>query len=212
MKYIINGLKYICDDVHFTIIGGEPSIHPKLYWFVNELQKIECIKEIEIYTNNQKELKWLPRNCILTVSYHESQIKNFERWCSNLKHLTKMVDKVNLIIMTEHSNHNIETLYKEVKDIPNIHLSVNNVIDFDTNTFDIVNPLSKYNVSLYAPQRIPDNYKCKINSFDIYVNGEISASCKKIQQKIVSEKTLYDVIQKYKNTTITCPEKICMGL
>ena len=212
MNYIINGLKYIEDDVHFTIIGGEPSLHPKLYWFVNEIQKIDCIKEIELYTNNQKELKNLPRNCILTVSYHESQIKNLELWYSNLKRSAKMVNKLNLIIMTEQSTHNIEKLYKEVKDISNIHISVNNVIDFETNTFDVVNPLSKYNVQLNAPQKITDNYKCRIKSFDIYVNGEISASCKQINQKIVSDKTLYEVINKYKNTTITCPEKICMGL
>lgn len=202
-ELIINQIKELDHDIHFTIIGGEPTMHPSLRSFIDRLQKLDNVKEIECYTNAKKIFDFKNREKLqLTISIHDDYTV-----IDNIKKYSEIFgkDKVNVILMMEeNSQRKTEKIYQELKDYCN--LEYNAVIDFKTLKYHQYDPCG----IPFNPPHYRKGTECKIENFDINVNGDILLMCRNHGHNI-RKNTLKEVIDKYLDTTIICPEEICMG-
>ena len=188
-------LKDVKDDIHFTIIGGEPSLHPNLKNFIKGLQQTECIKEIEIYTNAVKPIILNSYDKIeFTCSTHNGKI-NFK----TLDYYGK-VAKVSVIIMMDDYSANLK-----IKDkLKKYNCSFNSVIDFDT--MKIMDHPTFCGFRHDAPHH---KKECIVSGFDITVTGDILTQC--LQEGMNIHKNSFQDVFKNLGRCIKCPEKICMN-
>lgn len=91
LDIILNQLRKIDQKMEIIIMGGEPTLHPHLNYMLDELNKIENVKEILIFTNGIKLLDKIHFNSKvrLTFSYHYTQ-NNKNNIINNLKYLNKV--------------------------------------------------------------------------------------------------------------------------
>lgn len=192
---ILQLLKDVDDDIHFTIIGGEPSLHPNLKNFVKGLQKLKCIKEIEIYTNAVKRIELDSYDKVqFTCSTHNGCI-NF----SNLE-FYKKVAKANVIIMMDNYEENLKLKDK----LSDYNCSFNSVIDFDTMQ---IHEHPVFNGFRHDKPHFRKD--CTVHNFDITVKGEILVQCRSSNLSI--HKNTFKDAFKFIGKCIKCPEKICMN-
>lgn len=91
LNVILNQLKKINQKMEIIIMGGEPTLYPHLNYMLDELNTIENVKEILIFTNGIKLLDKVHFNSKvrLTFSYHYTQ-NNKNNIINNLKYLNKI--------------------------------------------------------------------------------------------------------------------------
>lgn len=210
-ELIVRQISELDHDIHFTIIGGEPTLHPALRPFLLNLGSTSQVKEIEVYTNALKyyDFKSLPKNVLEKISLTISAHDDYSKLIPNIKRYSETFDKnhIHLIMMMEEgSEERTQALYNELKDICDIEY--NCVIDFDADTPTVF----KYNPH-GIPLSEPHFYKgckCRIENFDISCVGDILLMCRNHGFNI-HKNSLKEIIEKYLNTEIICPEEICMG-
>lgn len=90
LDIILNQIKKINQKMEIIIMGGEPTLYPHLNYMIDELYKIDNVKEISIFTNGLKSIKNLSFNhkIRLTFSYHCTQ-NNKDYIIKNLEFLKK---------------------------------------------------------------------------------------------------------------------------
>lgn len=210
-ELIVHQIAELDHDIHFTIIGGEPTLHPALRSFLLNLGKTEQVKEIEVYTNAFKyyDFTSLPKETLEKISLTISAHDDYSKLIHNIKRYSEIFDKdhIHLIIMMEErSEERTKDLYNELKDICDIEY--NCVIDFDAET-PTIHKYDPCGITLSEPH-FRKGCKCKIENFDINCVGDILLMCRN-QGFNIHKNTLKEVISKYLNTEIICPEEICMG-
>lgn len=118
-KMILSIKQHLKKKIKIYIVGGEPTLYPKLHHFVNELSKHLTEPDyIEIQTNLSKSIPWFkkfnmrihrPEVVKISVSYHNTQETNFKRLLDKCIYLKQ----INMLgIVTVMYNIKKHTLYQ----------------------------------------------------------------------------------------------------
>lgn len=113
----------LIDDL--ILVGGEPTLHPKMQWLVSELLKLK-VKNLVLWTNFEQDLNsyyipLLDQGCKIAMSWHgrEDDKKNLNFIKKALQLPTRYIDRgqvVELDLMVEQDNfENFKLAYKILK-------------------------------------------------------------------------------------------------
>jgi len=213
-------------DIHISIVGGEPSLFPKLKEFTRLIER-----DITIITNLYKipDVE-TPSKIRLNISYHAEEVED-EVFINKINRIQGMGFKhVKVNFLIHHSKHRWPQIESMIKKIHS--MSVDMEVSFLTRNMkffkyptgikefiESIKPYFKlenlyvfddkeYNeLTLYTPIMNGDTnfkgYDCYINRYNINIDGMISKSC-------IGESITIDELTKIdKITPITCPYMEC---
>jgi len=102
-NYMLNIFKKIKDKSNIILFGGEPLLHSKIDYILNELSKLH--HQIIILSNGLLDLnlykKALKYNFILSFTFHS----NLKKFTKNINNLLKFKDQIVINILLENKFH-----------------------------------------------------------------------------------------------------------
>jgi organic radical activating enzyme len=187
---IVESIKKCKYNVNINLLGGEPTLHPNLEYFINALHKLKNVHFIEIATNGYKDISYLNNYNKLRIylTYHQSY--NYEyQFLENIKNLKNNINSVSLM---KEKDFECSSLFKKIKEIDkNIEVQINPVIingkkyhyDLSQEEKILVKDKSESFVLNGKDIDVSDSYdfygwKCEASVFDISTNGDIEPACK----------------------------------
>lgn len=185
INIIISKLKKIEYNFHCGLLGGEPTLHPYLYYVIDELYKIKNCKKIKLITNGTKKISHINDKLEVNFSLHPSQ-NNFNCIYDNIVNLNKN-NFNNIVVYLLMQSNKIDLLKKYYLELSKLQCKIrheyiiNNdnvhftkpLFDEYTNYTDGTNKYSfreAYNISF-------KNYICKLTHFRIMANGDVYREC-----------------------------------
>lgn len=210
-------------DVNIHIIGGEPTLFKHLNYFIDKLDNLDNVKNINILTNGSIDINLFKKSdkLIYTFTYHPTEIKNEIKFISNIlkckeynvefvmikgheqkvlnfiNKYRKMLRKENINSTFLCTNFGNPILVKDGEDFSNVDIDLNGEIL--SSYYIINNKLNKFK-----------NWKCYINTFRIDVYGNIRRFCTDLNSKNVPN--VFNDINALKNITIEefiCDKEFC---
>ena len=189
--------------IHVNILGGEPSMYPYLEYLLKELQGIQNVELIKIYTNGIKDLrKYKNTKVKLVYTTHGSE-------ASKRTNFQDILDKVQpddyITIMLE-DDEDLLDFYDKVKNYPLIEgnfIQYNDVPDyrdhplsFLQNTCSLDNKLINQEEYRYVKTK---GLYCHMNYFSVNYDGEVTNCLQKGHIKNFV----------FRDTYLKCPYENC---
>lgn len=113
-------------DLTFKIclLGGEPTLHPRLAYILQRLDKIKNVKYIELFTNTRKELSkalkgFKSRKLTVNLSYHITEKPPLEVLDNNIVYCKNNNIQYNIFLMIPQEEKylkGLEEFYKKYKE------------------------------------------------------------------------------------------------
>lgn len=187
-KYLIDCISK-ADDVNFSILGGEPTLHKDLNQILE--YSYSKVKELELYTNGSTDLKKIRCDLVKTViSIHPKFYSKFKnKIINNILYLKE--NNFNFVVKIMMENYeNIKDIFNKISNLTecfpyNIYSPKENffteykykdfindkqIICVDDNKITFSEYIKKY----HKPK---SQYLCKMNSIVVLSNGETSTYC-----------------------------------
>lgn len=114
---IIKNLEKIDKRISISILGGEPSLHPHLEYFIDNLRKLKNLNRIIIITNGEKRLKEsiVDKIDAVIVSYH-TEYAELSKFLETVVYYSNKIDVcVNAVYLRKYDEL-LESLYKKLKE------------------------------------------------------------------------------------------------
>ena len=230
---VINAIKISERKFKITVLGGEPFLHPQLAYVIEQLEKLENVKSIWIFTNGTK-YKHLPysQKLILSISYHIWQrIPTIFRFVEDAK---KDNMNINLSIMGYKVKQNLKNTINLItgckKLDPDLVVDLEPIIDevvkckerdeleklreYQNSDDAFVYKGEKYNVldiydKLISGEIDLKNYRCFCNRYFVGKNLEVNNYCLYSQPDTLTKNPYYfrDVIVPEFSCTAECNRK-----
>ncbi|HLE09655.1 MAG TPA: radical SAM protein [Bacteriovoracaceae bacterium] len=164
-KFILQRLKMCQVVFDIALVGGEPTRHPKLQFIIDELDKIENCRVLEIYSNFTRPVdyyfKWRNiKKLNLKMSYHSEYHDNF------IGKLKKAIEekKTNFLVLINLSPN--DKYWNNTEEI--LKLCKNNGIEYEINY-------------LLSTETVQINYTEKFYEFfDDYITDNMNAEVEHI--------------------------------
>lgn len=175
-------LKSIENDIHVTLLGGEPTLNPNLNYIIESLNSFNNVKKIKLVTNGTKLLTdlFLVDKLEINFSCHSSQ-DNFNSIYENvilLKNKTKIITH---ILMDSPSKS--EEYYNQLKDHCEVrpeYIIRNDQVHF-TKTSIPEPKLYQDQNQTYSFRECYDKsfegHRCLVCNYRIYANGDVFREC-----------------------------------
>ena len=197
-----------------TLLGGEPTLHPKLKEIVDKFFSIPNIRNIEIHTNGRKSLKnILRKNLKLVFSIHPEYLKHIDTVIKHIREVQGKIDfKVNVLYHPFFKNE-ISFLEKKLTE-NNISFRRDIITGFREEEQDFNGRDVKFNVNgkILPLKYIMNNnlnrfknWKCLIHCLRVNADGSIFTLC--------SDKTENILDKNYKlgKKLIQCTKDTCIN-
>lgn len=182
IDHIINVIKNSKHNFQISLMGGEPSLFPKLNILLEKLNLLN-VKRVVIYTNGIKALN--VKNTNIYISYHPKEaideiiITNIKTYLNNDNAII-----INVLCLDKYKI-KINSFINKIKNldvkIAYIHICLNG----KTFLTEIDKQLRyNFNNELYTSSDIIKNnlnkfkgYKCNINLYCLHINGDLYLDC-----------------------------------
>lgn len=181
INHIINVIKNSKHNFQISLMGGEPSLFPKLNTLIEKLN-ISNIKKIIVYTNGNKTLN--VKNVDVYISYHPKEA-NDDIIINNIKiYMQNNNVLVNVLCLDKYKN-KINSFINKIKNL-NIKLNYTHICLNDKTLLTQMDNQLRYNFNnkLYSASDIIKNnlnrfkgYKCDINLYCLHINGDLYLDC-----------------------------------
>ena len=147
IKSVLIRLKRLDCKFDVAILGGEPTLHPKLLFIIEQLHLIDNCKSIELNTNFANNIEYFKQFDIskfnkidMTISYHPEYKKGFIKKIKLLQNFNYLKYSINV---------NLSPNEDEWKDTKILLNSLNDDIVFYNFLFSTDNYKIKYNNNFY---------------------------------------------------------------
>ena len=189
-NYLRQILSIIDGNIYLDILGGEPTLHPQLNWFCEQISKHSRILA-SLYTNYSQDIdyyiKLFNQNINVIPSWHSIQSDRFNlNFINKIKQTIKILDNkiINLRIMYEDrfSKQSIEAfkqLYIEKNLNIEFSLLVNSLRTVVKYTNEQINEYQKFQEIVYHNNddviaKYSNNLEQRIGYYDIFKNKNIT--------------------------------------
>jgi molybdenum cofactor biosynthesis enzyme MoaA len=229
-KLVIAKLKTLTIPFRIDLVGGEPSLHPNLGIILNELNKLENCKILEVCTNLKKSVSYFLNLNVpklkLTISYHPTQQSN-KRYLEKILKLQENninIDiNINLLSEKLYWDQILEFIklceeHKLSYGFNLLHRTRNYEPNYDFEFFQkfnlYLNKQEPYIIHIFANKTIIlnesevieqkisyNNMFCEAKQFRIDLDGRIFNDCSNIEYYGLNLKNLVSIIK--------CPVEIC---
>lgn len=153
IKEILKNIGLMKYNIRLSILGGEPTLHPKIKDIISETLKYQNIKTVEIFTNGLKSIKIFPIDDKIryNFSFHSTETSG-DSLLNNANYCLENNIKFSINCLFYEDNNNFEYFYNKIKnsEIKN-HASINCVYNYISD--------EQFNISI--PERYKDIYKNK---------------------------------------------------
>lgn len=199
--------------VDLTLLGGEPTLHPKLKEIIDRFSHVPNISNIEIHTNGRKSLKSIIKKGVIVVfSIHPEYSKHID---TVIKHIQEVQEKVETrvkILYHPFFKNEIHFLEKKLTE-NNISFLYVPVAEFKEEGQDYENASATFNVNgkILPLKYIMDNklnkfknWMCLSHSIRVDTDGTVNALC------INKKENILDKNYKLGKHLICCKSESCI--
>ena len=228
VEIITKRLKELPYEIDIGILGGEPSLHPKLYEIVREFSKIPNIRDLVLFSNGTrtKLLEVLQKLQVnrdprlkVNLSFHPTEIKDFEKFNDIVDKVYKMGFLWKITVMITKGQEDKINKFMKLKEkypdvffeqtYPVVHDEIEEFgADLDQELLrsfvvneDEEHPLTYDEVVDRGLNRFK-GWKCALRYFHINVDGTIHANCFESVGNIFKDNLPVD--------SCTCPLESCV--
>lgn len=200
--------------VGLTLLGGEPTLHPKLKEMVDKFSPIPNISNIEIHTNGRKSLKSIIKKGVIVVfSIHPEYSKHIDTVIKHIQEVQESVETRVKILYHPFFKNEIHFLEKKLTE-NNISFWYVPVCDFREREQDYEYATATFNVNgkILPLKYIMDNklnkfknWMCLSHSIRVDTDGSVIALC------INKKENILDKNYKLGKQLICCKSESCVN-
>lgn len=178
LNLCLKRLREIEKPTHINLLGGEPSLYPNLTYLLEELEKIENVKLVKIYTNGIKDLRKYKSDkvkLVYTTHAKEAQKKD------NLGEILLKVQADDYITIMLEDDEKLLDFYEKVKHFKKIEANFiqdNGIPDFREHPLSFLQNICDYNGRIINQEEYNSidikGYMCHMNYFSVNYDGEVT--------------------------------------
>jgi len=211
LKYI----RYVSEDKEIVDIyyhGGEPLLHPNIFWFTKKLAELPNLRKLIFYTNLSKEPKALPEKCYYQPTFHPDYIK-FEIFLKNLEKIKNYIYKI--VIMPPWENYK-EKILKEFPEISEDKIELSGIDDSESYLEMDLEYITNLGILNYSKVKTISykNMVCWAKKCNLFIdnNGEIYSCTSHFLSKEKPLGNFRKKFEKFETLTICKFKTCCNGL
>lgn len=215
MQMILAGLKRCKHKVALNILGGEPTLHPKLKWFIESLVAIDNVGTCCLVTNALKDPPQIDNpKFVIRPSWHPTECNDDQFLKYIAQYNNKIVDPVIITLnkFKERAVHVIKTIqeqYPHISPVPTAVVHGDAVIKYDDSVGGVPELILDGNAYTHNQLAALDlnkfqGWRCMMVSFSITPSGLITMACKSL-----GNLNIVDFLANISPQWVTCDKRYC---
>lgn len=217
LESILHGLRRCTLPVQVTILGGEPTLHPLLGWFIAKLLELEQLKACNLMTNAVKDPPQIDDDRLSIVpAWHPLEVDD-EKFLSYIRRHKKHITAPVIIMLPKYADraqYIISELINQFSIRPSpapIHTN-NVVIPYNVDVSDDVERIYQFKGREWTFNELVKSelnrfkgWRCLASSYKIGVEGDVRRACEMLGKMNITE-----FLSNVKPEWITCDRESCV--